>query len=301
MHADPNPDARPGAAKFLQRLEVDLVGEPPAAVGFGQRHREQPELTQTGEDIAGKGVVTLGLGDARRELTRGEVASKPNDRFSLRREQHPLSWHTQQSTTAPYRGTAQRTTIRLVTPASTRQHQLLDELVDVFLAEGFRSLTLAELATRLHCSKTTLYQLGHSKEQVAVNAIVHFFRQATESVEAETAVFTEPADRITAYLTGVANALRPASPAFMADLAEHRATRALYERNTRAAAKRVRELISEGINAGTFREVHGAFVADTVAATMLRIQTGQVLAHTGLHDAQAYEELASLVLNGIRS
>jgi hypothetical protein len=32
---------------------------------------------------------------------------------------------------------------------------------------------------------------------------------------------------------------------------------------------------------------------------MRRIQTGEVLAATGMHDANAYDELAALVLNGI--
>jgi AcrR family transcriptional regulator len=184
---------------------------------------------------------------------------------------------------------------------STRSEQLLDELVEQFLAEGLAGFTLADLAERLHCSKTTLYALGHSKEQLTVNAVNHFFRTAAGAVEAATARESDPAARIVTYLEAVAAALRPASVAFMADIAANPATRAAYERNTQAAAQRVSELVGEGIADGTFRPVHGAFVADTVAATMRRIQTGQVLEATGMHDADAYHELALLILNGIRS
>ena len=185
--------------------------------------------------------------------------------------------------------------------ATDRHDQLRDELVELFIAEGFRRFTLGDLAERLHCSKTTLYSLGHSKEQVTVNVVIRFFQSATAWVEAMTALQVGPADQIVAYLGAVADALRPASPAFMADLAAHPATRAVYELNTLAAARRVGELIDEGISSGRFRHVHGAFVADTVAATMRRIQTGEVLAATGMHDADAYGELAALVLNGICS
>jgi AcrR family transcriptional regulator len=188
-----------------------------------------------------------------------------------------------------------------VSLTTTRHDQLLDDLVALFLAEGFRHLTLANIAKRLRCSKTTLYQLGRSKEQLTINAVIHFFRTATESVEGATAAADAPAERIVAYLRGVADALRPASPAFMVDLAEHPVTRAVYERNTQAAAQRVGQVVGEGIASGAFRDVHGAFVADTVADTMRRIQIGKVLAATGLSDAQAYEQLAGLVLNGIRS
>ncbi len=184
---------------------------------------------------------------------------------------------------------------------ATRTDELLDGLVTVFLTEGFATFTLADLAERLHCSKTTLYALGHSKEQLTVNAVNHFFRNATDSVERATARESDPAARIVAYLRAVAEALRPASAAFIADIGAHPATRAVYERNTAAAAQRVSELIGEGISSGSFRSVHGAFVADTVATTMSRIQTGAVLAATGLRDADAYAELAALILTGIRS
>ncbi len=189
----------------------------------------------------------------------------------------------------------------MATAPTLRHDELLDELVALFLAEGFRAFTLGELAARLHCSKTTLYALGHSKEQVTVNAIVRFFRRAAVAVEERTNAETDPSQRIVAYLQGVAAELRPASAAFLADLAAHPAARAVYERNTRLAAERVRTLIADGVQRGAFRAVHAAFVADTVAATMTRIQSGAVGEATGLSDAEAYDELATLVLQGIRS
>ncbi|ABD12611.1 transcriptional regulator, TetR family [Frankia casuarinae] len=185
--------------------------------------------------------------------------------------------------------------------ARTRPEVLLDDLVDLFLAEGFRTFTLAQLAARLRCSKTTLYALGQSKEQLTVNAVRHYFRRATAQVETETAEAASSADRLVAYLAAIGRALRPASPAFRLDLAAHHVAREVYEHNIAAAAARVRQLIGDGVAAGEFRDVHAAFIADTIAATMERIQTGRVLAATGLHDADAYEELASLVLDGIRS
>lgn len=184
---------------------------------------------------------------------------------------------------------------------TTRHVELLDELVALFLVEGFRTFTLADLAARLRCSKTTLYALGQTKEQVTVNAVRHFFRNATDNVEAQVARRRTPATRIVAYLRAIGTELHAASPAFMADLAAHAATRDVYERNTAAASERVRGLIADGVAAGEFRAVHAAFVADAVAATMQRIQSGAVLAATGLSDAEAYDQLAALVLDGIRS
>src|SRR5580693_6464084 len=185
---------------------------------------------------------------------------------------------------------------------SRRREELLDQLVSLFLAEGFRHFTLDDLSARLHCSKSTLYTLGQTKDQVTVNVVRRFFRTATGRVESAIADprFATPGERIAGYLHAIGDALRPASAAFMADLAAHAFAREIYEQNTAIAARRVGELIAAGVSSGEFRPVHAAFVADTAAAAMARIQSGAVLAATGLGDADAYDELAALVLDGIR-
>jgi AcrR family transcriptional regulator len=192
--------------------------------------------------------------------------------------------------------------VAMQTVTTARRSELVASLVDLFLEDGFAQFTLGDLAERLRCSKSTLYAVGYSKEQLTVNIVVEFFRAATDAVEATTAAAgPEPSDRLVAYLRGVAQALRPASATFMRDLAAHPATATVYERNTQAAATRVRDLISEGVSSGAFRAVHGQFVATVVAETMHQIQTGAIHDLTGLHDADAYDQLADLVLNGVRS
>lgn len=188
-----------------------------------------------------------------------------------------------------------------MTAATTdRRAVLLDDLLAIFLAEGFRQFTLADLAARLRCSKTTLYGLGHSKEQLTVNVLVHFFKAVTERVEQRTAEEPDPGRKIAEYLQAVADELRPTSETFMRELTEQPAFAAVYEKNTRIGARRVEELVRTGVEAGAFRAVHADFVADVVAATMRRIQTGAVTASTGLDAATAYDHLADLVLDGIQ-
>ena len=180
-----------------------------------------------------------------------------------------------------------------------RQAELLDQLEELFLAEGFARFTLDDLALRLRCSKSTLYALAGSKEQLAQRVIKHFFRKATDAVEARTVTVQDPALRVTAYLTAVAAALAPAGPAFHRDLDSFAPGREIYERNTALAADRVRELIAGGVTQGRFRDVHPALVADTVTTLMLRIGRGDTTRATGLDDATAYRELAALLLHGI--
>jgi AcrR family transcriptional regulator len=180
-----------------------------------------------------------------------------------------------------------------------RQAELLDQLEEVFLAEGFARFTLDELAVRLRCSKSTLYALAGSKEQLAHRVVKHFFRKATDAVEAQTGRETDPGLRVIAYLSAVARALAPASPAFRRDLDAFPPGRETYEQNTALAADRVRRLIADGVDQGRFREVHPALIADTVTTLMLRIGRGETARATGLDDAAAYRELAALLLHGI--
>lgn len=107
--------------------------------------------------------------------------------------------------------------------------------------------------------------------------------------------------RIAAYLSAVGTALDPASDQFMVDLDAFVPARAVYEQNTRIAARRVQELIAEGVAAGDFRDVHAAFAADLVAAVMVRIQQRVVRESTGLDDADAYRELAAILTGGIEA
>jgi AcrR family transcriptional regulator len=181
-----------------------------------------------------------------------------------------------------------------------RQSELLDRLLSLFLTQGFSRFTLDDLAAELRCSKTTLYALAPSKEQLAVEVVKHYFKNATAEVESAVAKQTRPDRRIAAYLGAVADALRPASRTFLDDVATFAPARSVYERNTRIAADRVRSLIEDGIATKAFRQVDIGFAAEMVAHTMQAIQRGDIARRTGLSDAEAYRELASFVLHSLR-
>ena len=192
------------------------------------------------------------------------------------------------------------TTASTATRGPARREALLDQLVDLVLAEGFATVTLDELARRLRCSKSTLYAVAGSKEQLVVAAVRRFFARATAAVEARAAGPADHRERIGAYLLAVSEQLRPATPVFFADLAGFPPAAEVYARNTRSAARRVQQLVSDGVAAGTIRPVHASFVGAAVAQVMAGIHAGEIGAATGLDDAAAYAELAALVVAGLR-
>ncbi len=182
-----------------------------------------------------------------------------------------------------------------------RRTELFDALIALFLAEGFAHVTLDDIAGRLRCSKSTLYTLAGSKEQLVRAATVQFFRQATDEVERLVAGVEGARARITAYLSAVGAVLDAASDQFMVDLDAFAPARSVYEKNTQIAARRVQEMIGEGVESGEFRDVHAAFAADLASTMMVRIQQRRVRESTGLDDASAYRELAAILTAGINA
>lgn len=184
-------------------------------------------------------------------------------------------------------------------PAQDRREALVQELTALFLAEGFRSFGVGDLAARLRCSRTTLYAVAPSKEQLVLTVLRRFFRDAAHRIEARVAAEADPGRRLAVYLSSVAEELEPAGDAFYADLAAHPPGAEIYAENTAAAARRVGELVTAGVEAGAMRPVDARFVGAAVATVMSAIQTGGVQRATGLADAAAYAALADLVEHGL--
>ncbi|MGP4028878.1 TetR/AcrR family transcriptional regulator [Actinomadura sp. 3N407] len=178
-----------------------------------------------------------------------------------------------------------------------RRDALVGRLIDVFLDRGFAELSVAELAAALRCSKSTLYSVAASREQIIVTVVRAFFRRATERVEAAldaaTRAGADPGDRVGAYLRAISGELAPASPAFFADLDAFAPARDIYKQNTGFAVQRVQGLVREA-SPGT--DADAAFVGAVAGQVMESIHRGEIKAQTGLDDSAAYAALASLIV-----
>jgi AcrR family transcriptional regulator len=182
---------------------------------------------------------------------------------------------------------------------TARSDGLLIDIADIFLTEGFTTVTVDDLARRLHCSKATIYQIAPTKDLLVIAATKDFFRTATESIERSIADVAEPSDKIARYLNGVAAQMRRHSPAFYDDMISYAPTAEIYAVNARTAARRVREMIEAGIDAGDFRPTDGAFAAQVVAVAIESVQSGALLQRTGMSAAEAFAKLSDLLLHGL--
>jgi AcrR family transcriptional regulator len=185
-------------------------------------------------------------------------------------------------------------------PARTpRQRQLFDELLALFLREGFRDFTMDGAAARLHCSKATIYALAGGREELVRAVLVAFFKQVSRGTEEALRGPGGAAQRLLAYLEAMAEQLRPASPRFLQDVARSPVASEVYERNTRIASAKLAALVAEGVATGEFRPVPTGFIAEVISSAMDRIQ--QRTGMGGLEGPSAYRELGLLIVGGVRA
>ena len=89
-----------------------------------------------------------------------------------------------------------------------RRDDLLSRVVDIFLSNGFSSVTISALTQQLRCSKVTLYSVAPTKEQLVILATKQFFGSSAKRIEASVAAKSHPRTQIVTYLGGVADARR---------------------------------------------------------------------------------------------
>lgn len=178
-----------------------------------------------------------------------------------------------------------------------RRDALRERLVDVILRDGFADASVEDLARELRCSKTTLYAIAPSKEEMVVAGVRHFFRRAADRVEIRLLrTRDDPLEQIRGYLVAISEQLAPASPAFFADLDAWPATREIYRTNTRAAADKVQSLVRAAAPA----DQNAAFVGAVAAQVMEAIHRGEIETTAGLDDSAAYRALAELIVRSLQ-
>lgn len=180
-----------------------------------------------------------------------------------------------------------------------RRTQILDQLEGVVLQEGFVGLTLDDFAARLRCSKSTLYRVAPSKEQLVATVARHFFSRASIRIEQAVGAAPAPPEKLEAYLKRVGVEMGRGTPAFHEQMATYPATAALYRRNSQVAARRVRQLIHEGAQTGYFDVADAEFAGQVIAAIITAIHLGSHAVALRGGPARAHAKLSELVLFGV--
>ncbi|MET0885917.1 MAG: hypothetical protein ABWX92_05645, partial [Mycetocola sp.] len=84
------------------------------------------------------------------------------------------------------------------------------------------------------------------------------------------------------------------------DLVDYEPAAQIYAVNSSAAARRVREIIDEGVRSGQFRAVDAAFTSELIVLAIDGVRSGRLLEPTGLSAGEAFTEIADVMLDGLQ-
>jgi len=180
-----------------------------------------------------------------------------------------------------------------------RREQILDQLENLFLNEGFRGLTIGALATRLRCSRSTLYGLAPTKEELFLLVEDRILRRIGREAWRRAQACGDPGDRVAAYLEGTISSLRPVGTAFLDDLLGYGPARQLFDWHQQGAMRTLRELVEAGIAAGAFKGVNPSVAAAALDAAVHRVRDPLFLREAGLSPSEAFAQVSRLLRHGL--
>lgn len=183
--------------------------------------------------------------------------------------------------------------------ATPRGEHLLDGLEDIVLREGFRRVTIGELASRLHCSRHTLYQLAESKEQLILLVLARVLGRIRRMGLEAAGARSDIRERIVALVEPGVSELRRATSLFFADVAAFPAAKRLLEQHQNARREDTQRLLDEAIRSRTFRDINSRLAAEVIVAAVQRVMDSSFLVEVGLSAADAIRGAEDLLLHGL--
>ncbi|QCB27563.1 hypothetical protein CENDO_01300 [Corynebacterium endometrii] len=182
-------------------------------------------------------------------------------------------------------------------PLTPRQRELFNALLRDFLSEGFENFTIDSAVKKYHCSKSTIYGIGATRDQIISRILISYFKEIARRTAPQAKRAGSLAVALEDYFDAMTSALEGASPKFMGDLATEPVAREIYSINTEAAVNVIHGLIEEGVAAGEFNVDSVGFASVLIQRSMQDIQQGIYSAH--LNSKDAYQALGQIVLRGL--
>lgn len=153
---------------------------------------------------------------------------------------------------------------------TARRLELWQQLGALFLREGFRNLTIGDLAARLSCSRRTLYSLAESRDELVRGVVEQLFEQRLRAAHDAAADAAPGADAVVAMLANGLLAL-DASALFVEELRSRPSTAAMftgYRERERAALV---EVLADAAAAGRLAVDDPELVADVLDGAVERL------------------------------
>jgi AcrR family transcriptional regulator len=184
-------------------------------------------------------------------------------------------------------------------PPSRRLRSLLRDLDTLIGQEGFLHLGIDDIASRLRCSKASLYRLAPGVDDLIELAIKLRFARVYDAARRSSTVERNWTDRLTSRIESLVREQSQVSFVFMRDLFAFQRTASLIRNYRARATVELQEILQAGIEAGEFQAVNPVVAAQVLSLTIARICEPDFQLSTGLPIVEALEEALRMFRFGI--
>ena len=184
---------------------------------------------------------------------------------------------------------------------SARQEQVLQVIERILLREGIRGIRMGDLATEAGCSRSTLYEIAPSKEDLLLLVLDRMMRRMSARGADAIATAGTNVDGMAAMLTVAAVDFAELGPRFLESIGSHPPARVLFDRWVVVCRDTLEQLIDDAVAAEEIRPVPGPVVAEMMFAAVLRFIDPDFTRASKVASADAMAQMVDVVLNGLRS
>lgn len=184
-------------------------------------------------------------------------------------------------------------------PNQMRREELLDEIEQIMITEGFLHLRVGALATRLNCSRSTLYALAESKEALFVRVVSRIIDRAVDEATMRAAEFSAPADKVVAFFSALAKHQAGIATPFWRDAYAFEPTAECFSESRDNGVSTVRGYLDDGIKAGVMRPANTQFLARVSWMTAQASRDSDVLERANISSEEALMEFCTLLVVGM--
>ncbi|MDD9270499.1 TetR/AcrR family transcriptional regulator [Paenibacillus sp. GCM10023248] len=180
--------------------------------------------------------------------------------------------------------------------------RIVQEAADLFNAQGYRGVTLSELASRLGMSKKTLYLYFSGKEEIAEAVLETVLKAVAIHVKEHMETTGHPLDVFERVFMGIKGELIKLHPLFLNDIQKY--IPSLWEKLEAFRSAQltfIERLLQRAMQEGHIRNVNPKLVTAIMLESIHRMARPDVAAKYGVTMVEMGETLFGLFMYGLRT
>ncbi len=182
---------------------------------------------------------------------------------------------------------------------TARQRELLDELEEIFSAEGFADLTMAQIAAQVNCSLRTLYGISASKDELVLTVVDRRLRRIGRAAIEPLRAAMSPLEALRSYLHAVSEALQPTTVGYARELVRISGAHRLVDAHESYVIAVTRSLLDRAVEDKQIKPVDTAAVAHVLGGLGRDFAHPEVAETLGASPKATADAVAEIILRGL--